>query len=247
MTAPYTTLAPIYDTVGMSRFGLQTMPHLLDYALAHEWLGRRIFDLGCGTGAVSTWLGEQTYRVTGVERDDTMLATARAQSSAADWEQGDILDYREYAGLAEMVLAFDVVNEMENINELQLLFTTAHGLLGERQWFAFDLHTVQGVTERGNAGDTLIYDENGVRLFSSHQFDYERQIATETYTAFIEGEDGKWQRQDAVRTLRAHSVQMIYGLLSRRVGFSKVTVLDTDFQPIRAGQAYQRLMIVAQR
>ncbi|MBV9594655.1 MAG: class I SAM-dependent methyltransferase [Actinobacteria bacterium] len=54
--------------------------------------GARVLDAGCGTGRVAVRLAELGYACTGVDSDDSMLATARRSSRDVHWLLGDLAD-----------------------------------------------------------------------------------------------------------------------------------------------------------
>jgi SAM-dependent methyltransferase len=58
--------------------------------------GRRLLEVGCGTGRWSVWLAAQGYEVTGLDRSPGMLEVARRRSAGSDggaahinWLEGD--------------------------------------------------------------------------------------------------------------------------------------------------------------
>lgn len=54
--------------------------------------GGTVLDAGCGTGRVGIELARRGYRVTGVDSDPAMLATARSKAAELDWVQADLAD-----------------------------------------------------------------------------------------------------------------------------------------------------------
>ena len=73
MPADYATLAPLYDKLKMAQFAEVYTPQLINYAHQHDWLGRQIIEIGCGTGASVRWLGTHGYNITGVDVSAEML------------------------------------------------------------------------------------------------------------------------------------------------------------------------------
>ena len=49
-----------------------------------------VLDAGCGTGRVARELARRGIGVLGIDRDASMIATARRLSPELDWEQGDV-------------------------------------------------------------------------------------------------------------------------------------------------------------
>jgi ubiquinone/menaquinone biosynthesis C-methylase UbiE len=79
MPPAYDVLAPIYDQIGMAEFSRRIIARLVNYAQRNDWTGRRILDLGCGTGGSSVWLCQNRFSVTGVDNSAVMLERANAR------------------------------------------------------------------------------------------------------------------------------------------------------------------------
>lgn len=69
--------------------------------------GMRVLDAGCGTGAITAGIARAVGamgRVTGIDRDASLLAVARQESPEIDFVEGDLVDGLPFDG------EFDVVN-----------------------------------------------------------------------------------------------------------------------------------------
>lgn len=74
-----------------------------------EGLGVRVvLDAGCGTGRVARELARRGLDVVGIDRDRTMLDTARRRAPALDWRLGDL-------AAIELGRAFDAVVLVGNV------------------------------------------------------------------------------------------------------------------------------------
>ena len=73
--------------------------------------GARVLDAGCGTGRVSLRLNRLGYRCVGVDRDDSMMARARAGSDEVRWVLADLTDASVLRGLGR----FDLVVAAGNV------------------------------------------------------------------------------------------------------------------------------------
>jgi SAM-dependent methyltransferase len=54
---------------------------------------QRVLDLGCGTGGHSAILAERGFVLFGIDRSEDMLRIARARSSSARFQQGDLTNF----------------------------------------------------------------------------------------------------------------------------------------------------------
>lgn len=253
MTVPgdYAVLAPIYDDIGMSEFARRMTPMVMDYALHTDWLGRRIYVLGCGTGTSVEYLSQYSYAITGIDNSSDMLDIARRKLSDTGanvkWQQQDIRELNGQTALADLVLALNVMNELNSLRDLETVFTGVHHLLDSEKLFVFDLHTVQGLTEDGLSGDSIIHDDpNRLTVFASNDYDYERQMSTCRYIIF-KREDEHWARSEAQRILRTFPVQAVASLL-QRCGFTVNRILQLNFDTYEPGiSTASRVVFIAQK
>ena len=72
----YARLAPLYDDLGFSDYTSAIAPQVLTFLQQNGWLGRRILDLGCGTGVSTSFFAGVGMETTGI--DFTRLATNSA-------------------------------------------------------------------------------------------------------------------------------------------------------------------------
>jgi SAM-dependent methyltransferase len=244
MPGSYAVLAPLYDIAGLSAYARSVTPPLLRFLLQRDWLGRTILDLGCGSGASMLWLKQQGYQVSGVDSSPEMLQTARQNLSGQFFEQ-DIRNL-QFGESYDLVLALNVLNELDSVRDLEATFKGVHRALKPRQFFAFDLQTLEGLAQISNS-ERLFYDSpETLTVFTLNSYDYERQIRAVRYLIFQNTPDG-WQRQQAEQTLRGYPVQAVVGLLNRS-GFEIVQVLTETFAPYEPGASGTgRVMVVGKK
>lgn len=251
MPDSYTVLAPIYDKADMSAARL-LVPSMLDYAQQNDWLGRHITDFGCGTGTGALWLAEAGYNVTALDRAPQMLEIAQSRGTQSlgitvEWHEADIRSPGDALPQTEMVLAVDVLNEVENVKDLQAAFASAFNALKDDKLFIFDMHTIEGLSQRGAMSDQILHDADGLTMFGRNDYDYERQMSVRHYLTFMQDESGAWSRLDATRVLRAFPLQAVAALL-QRTGFSDVHLLDIAFNPYDARRrGVYRVIFVAKK
>ena len=250
MPADYDVLAPIYSTIGMDRFASTMTPRLMDYAQRADWMGRRILDLGCGTGASIEWFTRHSYIVTGIEQSTHMLNLARKRLETAslnhDLRQEDIRQPGADLGRADLALALDVVNELNTLRDLEMMFKNVHDSLNDGKLFIFDLHTLQGLAAMGLGGDQIVYETPELTIVTQDSYDFERQLARKRYLVF-QSEDGGWQHSTGTRSLRGYPAQAIATLLQRS-GFIIQRVIDTDFHDFEPGASEaNRIIFLAEK
>ena len=251
MPVDYAILAPIYNEIGMARFAEVMTPRLIEYAQQRDWLGRRILDLGCGTGASFQWLSRYGYMMTGVDNSPHMLEIARQSLDqpgfSLKWHQRDIRELDESVGAADMGLALDVMNELDTLRDLEAVFKGVHRTLGSNKLFIFDMYTIEGLTQAGLSSDSMVHDDKAkLTVFARNEYDYERQMQTRQYMIFQR--DGEvWQRHETTRILRAFPVQAVATLLQRS-GYSNISVLNLNLETFESGVSHApRVIFIAEK
>ncbi len=250
MNNDYTHIAPIYDTVGMSDFAEGMTPRLIVFAQSNDWLGRRILDLGCGTGASVRWLANRGYNTTAIDSSAEMIEVGKRSVNSAGlsliWRQGDIRKLESMDRQMDMVLSLDVINELQSLRELEAVFGSAHRVLDIGKLFIFDLHTIEGLATRSNT--RYIHDDERLVVIAADQFDYERQANTCRLDIFRRDEEQRhWQRQSGVLTRRGFPVQTVAALL-QRTGFAIIALFNANFELVDpANTRADRVIFVARK
>lgn len=237
MPGDYATLAPIYDIVGMANYATAITPKLMDYAQRMDWLGRRIVVLGCGTGGAIEYLAQYPYSITGVDNTPEMLDIARRKMDipglSVKWLQLDMRDTGSQIMASDLVLALNVMNELNSLRDLEIVFATAQRILEPGKMFIFDMLTVQGLSVTGSSEQLIHDDGQNITVFSSNDYEYERQMQTISYLIFRQ-QDGTWQRTEAKRILRAFPVQAVASLLQRN-NFTIRTIMNNRLENYEPG------------
>lgn len=252
MSDDYEAFAPFYESIGMAAFAEMVTPRVINFAQVNDWLGRRVIDLGSGTGASTRWLANQGYNTTGIDHSPAMLNVARKLASsntgiALNFQEGDA---RAVADLhdVDLVLAFDLMNDLANLRELEMVLQSAANMLEPGKLLVFDLHTIEGMAKQDDTTH-VIHDDDRMMVLQTQQFDYDRQMLTQSYTIFAaaagEG-DRRWTRHRAARTLRGFPVPAVLSLLGR-TGFSLMAVVTPTMQPIEPSTREARVIVFARR
>lgn len=235
MSSDYTVIAPFYDRLGLSDFAASMAPHLLTFAQQHDWVGRRVLDLGCGTSGATRWFAEHGYSVISVDEDAVMLDQLRGNigdMAHVDVVQADIraLD-ASAADRVDMVLAVNTLNDMASLRDVEAVLKGVSAILSAGKYFLFDLQTLYGLAEMGRASDSLIHDESGLVVFRQSAYDFERQVCHLTYDIFAEQTADVWARSRARIVRRAYPVAAV-ATLAKRHQFELMALVDVNFNKV---------------
>ncbi|MBK8026414.1 MAG: class I SAM-dependent methyltransferase [Chloroflexi bacterium] len=232
MSDLYGAIAPYYDSLGMSEFATRIAPQIVHFAHGLDWIGRRVVDFGCGTGASTAWFASQGFNVVGVDRSPAMLEVARASIDSAglalEWQLGGI-EALDSLREIDLVVALDVANELNSVRDLEQLFRSVAQSLSAGKLFIFDLHTLEGLAADDDATH-LIRDDDQLTAFVVTQFDHERQTRLDDLRVFVAAGQG-WQRLRMVESRHGFPVQVVSALLGR-AGFHVAALVDEAFAPV---------------
>lgn len=260
LATPYSALAAIYNRAGFADYARRSTPRYISYAQSINWAGRRILDLGCGTGPSTWYLAEQGYRTVGLDNNAHMLAQAREYPWYEDEGTGELtfdppaffeMDMRALEspiGLVDMVIAVGgVLNAIQSLRELESVFVQVYKALEAGKLFIFDLRTIRGLANEVGDGDIVYYD-NGYDLMVTvrNQFSYETLSSTRHYLIYQQQGDA-WLRQDEIHIERGYPTQGLVAMLERN-NFRVAAVLTPDIQPFDVQKdTTGRVVFVAQK
>lgn len=250
VVAPYEALAPIYDEAGFSTESRENVARYISAAQSVDWAGRRILDIGCGTGATTWWLAQQGFRVAGIDHNVHMLTQAQHSPFATgefvhdppQFAQMDIRAMDSPLGAVDMVIGLGgVINALPSLRELERAFTQVNQALDPERMFVFDMRTIHGLAASTGDGDVVYYDnQDDLAIIIRSSFSYETLSNTRHYLVWRK-QNGAWSRQDEIHVERGFPTQGVIAMLER-TGFEVTAVLNArmqpfDFQQDRTGHA----------
>ncbi len=248
MAINYAPLAPWYEQLGMAAFAESITPKLIQYAQAHDWVGRRILDAGCGTGGAARWLASRGFSTTALDSSAEMLTVARQRfhrtGFSITWQQGDLRTLENLAPM-DMILALDVLNELNGLRDVESFLSRAQALLEPSKLLIFDLHTLEGLILRAGAPIVQLHNDEALMVNASEQFDYERLILTTSYDIFYK-ENGTWQRSQTTILQRGFPIQAITALL-QRFGFHVQAMFNGSMEVYDPASSRAKRVIIAAR
>lgn len=199
----YEQLAAVYDIL-MEDIDYEQWAAYVDRLLKKfHCPGKRMLDLGCGTGNITIPLAQKGFRITAIDLSAEMLGQAKRKSEVLqlpiDWQLQDManLQLTEANGADPLfdaaIATFDAFNYLTEAEDLQHLLQTLDFLLADNGLLVFDLQTPYKLREYlGNQIFTLHHPQ--VEYMWENHFDEDEQICQMDITFFVKQENGLYQR-----------------------------------------------------
>lgn len=210
----YETLAALYDSL-MEETDYEQWADYMDRLLtANHCPGRRLLDLGCGTGNITIPLARRGYQITAVDLSAEMLAQAQAKSAALGvavaWQQQDMaaLQLAGQPVFDAVIATFDAFNYLTEPEELQDLLHQINGLLADGGILIFDVQTPYKLAQY--LGDNIFtLHRPDVEYIWENHFDPEEQLCEMDITFFIRQDNGLYRRVRECHQERAYDLELL--------------------------------------
>jgi SAM-dependent methyltransferase len=205
--AAYATLAPHYDRF-TGGFPHETwLAQIETRARAAGLSGRRALDVACGTGKSFAPLIARGYAVSACDLSPEMLEEARTKfgGQVEDLFVADMCELSA-AGPFDLVTCLnDAVNYLLSQDELVAAFECVAGLLASTGVYAFDVNSLKAF--RAGFTQTFVREVDGA-LFCWHGEATgplePGDAASAVLEAFVETDEGLWQRVSTRHVQRHH-------------------------------------------
>lgn len=186
--------------------------------------GKRLLDMGCGTGSLTVRLAERGFKVIGQDASPEMLSVAAGKSSEVMWICQN-MEETDIGGEVDAVIStLDSVNHLNGREAFLNCFRQAAECLPGGGVFVFDVNTVYKHREiLGN--NTFIYDVDGVYCVWQNSFDLADNGVDIELDLFFENENGTYSRGgESFREIAFSKHE--YCQMLEETGFEVVNILE---------------------
>jgi SAM-dependent methyltransferase len=246
---PFTALSDAYQAAGFATYSLAVAPNLLQLAFDLDWSGRSLLDLGCGTGDAACWFSEHGFRTLGVDNAAPMLRFgmehAKEVGLNVNFVCADMRTFKPELKVEMVTSLGGSLNYIPTLRDLESVFRQVHESLIPGKLFFFDLRTIKGLAQDGNADQVVFDNGEDTLIVARHSFNYETLLRTTQYTVLRYPDDMGWQRAEETHNLRGFPVQAVISLLGK-TGFKLLQTLTTDFEPAEGRDAEQLIFVTSQ-
>lgn len=155
--------------------------------------GKRLLDMGCGTGSLTVRMKEHGFDVIGQDASADMLTFAAEKSSDVLWINQKMEDTALGKKVDAIISTLDSVNHLPNIKSVEQCFEKAAENLNDGGVFVFDVNTI--FKHREVLGEnTFVYDVDGVYCVWQNTFDPSDNGVDIDLDLFFEEENGSYSR-----------------------------------------------------
>lgn len=210
--------------------------------------GRKLLDIGCGTGVLSALLAQEGFSVTGIDASPEMLSVARERFGLLGLD-GQFFEQRMeelegHAGFDVAVIAIDSLNYVTGPEEVRSVFRGIRESLKDGGHLIFDVHSPYKMTDLFLDGPFTADFEDVSYMWNTYPGEEALSVESEL-SFFIRRPDGLYERRDEFHLQRTFPPDVFADMLAGE-GF---TVLDitADWQEEPPGETSERLFFHAVR
>lgn len=240
----YETFAFVYDEV----MDTNLYQRWLDFSNRHLGERKNILELACGTGALAVKFAKQDFRVTALDLSEEMLmiASQRAMIEEAEVQfvEGDMMDLTDVGSYQAVTCFSDSLCYMQDEMDLQQVFDGVYQILEEDGRFLFDVHSTYQIDEVFPDYNYHYQTDEFAFLWESYQGELPHSIE-HFLTFFVQGEDGKFEREDELHQERTYPLET-YRLMLENAGFTKIEVF-ADFIDSEPNEKSRRWFFVCHK
>ncbi len=238
-TAPYTSLATVYDTIMAEVEYDDWAEFICAVAEQHGLKKGPLLDLGCGTGNATLPMWQRGYAVEGLDASAAMLEVARRKLPGIRFTQGTFEEFALPGKYALIYSVFDALNNLLTDEAFAACLARVHAHLRPGGLFIFDVNTSVGLRELWHGGVAEGWADE-VYYRWSHVYDEATGLAT--VAAYCETGEASFTE---VHTERGYDEPDLLRLLAA-AGFEGATALEFPDGELAQPDA-ERIWVVARR
>jgi len=230
----YAHLARAYDDAGFSNYATSMTPQIIEYLQKDAWVGRRILDLGCGTGSSTAFLGNVRMQTWGVDISADMLKVAKMRVMDMDHVElieGDMRAVNFPPELDLVLCIGNALNELASLRDVAIVLKKSFDALQPGRRVVFDLLTPRGLGEYLGTQQQIIEVSDDIFMTVEGYYNYGQVALKQAFNIFTQ-QGGQWSRGTSFLALKGYTQDSIEQILEK-IGYQVVSVVDSSFAPFK--------------
>ncbi|MBE2904572.1 class I SAM-dependent methyltransferase [Anoxybacillus sp. FSL W8-0104] len=244
----YERFASWYDQL-MSDAPYDAWCALVERTVTSYHNGKRLLDLGCGTGELAIRLAEKGFDATGVDLSEQMLTIAQMKAEERGvhvlFYQQDMRHFGPFEPFDTIVIFCDSLNYLLEDEDVITTFSRVYDQLRPGGLFLFDVHSLFKMEHIFLQKETFASNDEQVSYIwncypGSRPYSVEHEL-----TFFVQLEEGVYERVDEIHVQRTYDVAQ-YETWLKDAGFRLLHVW-ADFTEQQPTNESERIFFVAQK
>ena len=223
-THAYAVLAPAYDLLTAEYAYGPWLAAIERVAREHGLVGRRLLDVGCGTGKSFLPLLDRGFQVTACDISPEMVEVAlRKAGGRADVHVADMRRLPVFGEFDLITCIDDAINHLLNADEVADALASMRDNLAPGGLLVFDVNTLAAYRQ---VPDVVIEDEDRLLRWrgGSAELSEPGGEAEVVIDVFAHEGDGMWRRSLSRQRHRHHPIEELHELVEE-AGLEVATVL----------------------
>ena len=194
---------------------------LIDNRIRELLTGKKIMEIGCGTGEILQRLAAYGYEVSGIDISEEMLRIAKAKYDSLDIKKEDMRIIKNENEFDGVVCVFDALNYLQSFEELKLVFENIRRAIKPSGIFLFDLLN-RKMIDSMFPEDIFADDRENMSIIWKHSYNEETDLDKISTSFFIREEKNVYKRYDEVFYKKIYSSKKILQMITE-VGFELIS------------------------
>lgn len=194
---------------------------LIDNRIRELLTGKKIMEIGCGTGEILQRLAAYGYEVSGIDISEEMLRIAKAKYDSLDIKKEDMRIIKNENEFDGVVCVFDALNYLQSFEELKLVFENIKRAIKPNGIFLFDLLN-RKMIDSMFPEDIFADDRENMSIIWKHSYNEETDLDKISTSFFIREEKNVYKRYDEVFYKKIYSSKKILQLITE-MGFELIS------------------------
>lgn len=194
---------------------------LIDNRIREFLTGKKIMEIGCGTGEILQRLAAYGYEVSGIDISEEMLRIAKSKYDSLDIKKEDMRIIKNEFEFDGVVCVFDALNYLQSFEELKLVFENIKRAIKPNGIFLFDLLN-RKMIDSMFPEDIFADDRENMSIIWKHSYNEETDLDKISTSFFIREEKNVYKRYDEIFYKKIYSSKKILQLITE-VGFELIS------------------------